>query len=304
MALVRGTAPGTYRRFTWMGSDKTETSYENMMLIRDGGEATGGPESKRRTREQRTRVIREVRCYLDHLRKEILQNDQDAELTGMPKSGYKRDISKEKEAEKASMNLSCLVRGASYRNGTGFASPYDGTSHNSLETLTLYNRHCRQTLTNIIAEKIETLKAKKQAGEQLTQREAVAFEEAQTIELPTEEEAGFSGQEWDVLSKPEGEDEDMKRHVREEYAERALGFAKNLLQYNLVRNANLYGSFREDAMAAATSRVSQPDAECNDEEEAPVQEDQADEEQETCETEEENAPEPEADVEAEDNSQE
>ena len=260
MALVRGTGNKDYRRFTWMGADKTESSFENTILLRDGGDNNGGSNTgcKRRTREQRTRVIREVRCYLDHLRKEILQNDRDAELTGMPKSGYRREETEDQESEKASMNLSCLVRGARYRSGEGFASPYDGTSHGSVATLNEYNEHCHKTLSALMEERRATLGAKKEKGAHLTQREALLLEEANTIMLPTLEEAALSPEDLDVLSKPEGEATEDKGAICEKYTENALVSAKNLLQYNLVRNAKLYATYREISLSTSASRVFSP----------------------------------------------
>jgi hypothetical protein len=242
MAVVK--SDNTYRRFTWMGLEKAETSYENTALMRDGGEvtkATGNP--KRRNRDQRTRLIREIRCYLDLIRREILNHDLEAEETGMSKSHYKRELSPEQEDAEATINLSCLVRGNRYRIGTNFTCPYDGTSHGCLDTLHAYNDHCRKVLQQLIDERCSS-----EGPENVHQgnlQHAIQVEEAKSLKLPDANEVELTSEEIGILSKPDEEvEEGQKKDIRDKYEERALESAKKLLTYNLVRNANLYGLWR------------------------------------------------------------
>jgi hypothetical protein len=242
MAIVR--APDTFRRYNWMGGDHSETSLENVALMRDAADQARSTR-KHRNREQRTRIIREVRCYLDTIKKELQEHDAEAELTGGAKSGLKGDASPEKEEAEASLNLSCLVRGSRYRSGTGLTSYYDGTSHPTIEGLLEYNDHCRKTLQEIIENRKQAASLpEEQKHAELTQQELIQVEEAKTLALPDAASYDLTAEELETLRKPDGEAEDEKKNVRQKYDEKALNCARDLLKFNLVRNANLYGTFR------------------------------------------------------------
>ena len=80
------------------------------------------------------------------------------------------------------------------------------------------------------------------------------MDEADRIKLPDAEDFKFSEAEQEVLRKPSGEADDEKKSIRQKYDEKALAQAKELLAFNLVRNANLYSSFRSQLVTRRGSK--------------------------------------------------
>lgn len=216
------------KRFSWMGMEHSETSMENLALLR----ADETTVRRYANRGDRFRVAREARCYLESIKRELFANDEDAAATGNPTSGLQRHQTEAEEEAEAALNLASLVRGARFRNGSCYTSGYDGTSHDSPSTLMNYNKFVHQRLGELLE--------KRRACEHCDNpKEQALCDESHQIVL-VEPEA--------FLPNTDEDDLETNAESRKRFNARMLAKAKEFLKFALVRKEDFLSAFRGEVV--------------------------------------------------------